>query len=151
MNNVFNTPFENSLRVLLILSVYKENSITSDMITAIDFIAVNGKALGLSQNDLHGKNMFSLCEYTLRRELIGVAIKDLVLRGLISIEKRSNGFCYKINENGNSVASKLDTDYSQEYLNAIYSTINFATGKNEQQLISYINKQTTKRTGESNE
>ena len=48
MNKVFNTPFENSIRALLLLYVYKDKSITVDMITALDFIAINSKSLGLS-------------------------------------------------------------------------------------------------------
>lgn len=151
MNKVFNTPFENSLRTLLLLSVYRDDAITVDMITALDFIAVNGKTLGLSNFELHGKNAFSLCEYTSRRELISIAIKELVMRGLISIKKQSNGFCYAINDVGIAVVNNMDTNYSQEYLNAVSQTKKFANNKNEQILIAFINTQTAKQTGETNE
>lgn len=151
MNKVFNTPFENSLRVLLLLSIYDDEAITIDMITSLDFIAVNGKTLGISDFDLHGKNAFSLCEYASRRELISIAIKELVIRGLITIDKRQNGLCYKISNNGITIANGMNTDYSQEYLDAVLQTKLFAKNKNERTLIAFINKQTAKRTGEPNE
>ena len=82
MNRIFNTSFENSLRILILLS-HATTSLTVDKITAWDFIAINGKSFGLTNVDLHGDNSFTMCEYTARRELISIAIKELVLRGLI--------------------------------------------------------------------
>lgn len=146
MNRIFNTSFENSLRVLILLSTIK-TSFTVDKITAWDFIAVNGKSFGLTATDLHGENSFTMCEYTARRELISIAIKDLVLRGLITIEERDNGFCYKINDKGKSVVEKFQTNYAREYTLAIENTSRFCLGKTERQLVNYISEKTTKKIG----
>ena len=138
MKKIFNTIFENSLRVLLLLSADNKSK-NADMISALDFIAIYNNTLGIGEKDLHGQNPFAFCEYTSRREIINASIKDLVLRGLINVEKKSKGFCYKINKAGKQVVSSFDTDYEKNYLNSINSTNTFAKGKNEQKLISFIN------------
>jgi len=139
MSRVFNTVFENSLRVLLLLSIDAENAKNADMITALDFAAVYGGCIGISSHDLHGENPYSFCEYAMRRELIAAALKNLVMRGLIAVVKCTTGFCYKINECGLAAVKTLDSDYGNDYLSSASSALSFANGKSEQQLLSYIN------------
>lgn len=139
MNKIFNTTFENSLRILLLLSVDK-NSKNTDLISVLDFIAIYSKTLGIGNKDLHGQNPFAFCEYTTRRDIINTSIKELVLRGFISVEKSSKGFCYKLTQSGKKAISNLSTDYANNYLIAVKSALAFAKGKNEKQLMSFINK-----------
>lgn len=146
MNRIFNTSFENSLRILILLS-HTNISLTIDKITAWDFIAVNGKSFGLTGIDLHGENSFTMCEYTARRELISTALKELVLRGLIIVEECPNGFCYKINDNGKIIANQFQTNYANEYAIAIQKTSPFCLEKDERQLINYISKKTSNKIG----
>ncbi len=146
MNNLFNTPFENSLRILILLSFIK-NPLTVDKITAWDFIAVNGKSFGLTHIDLHGENSFTICEYTARRVQITVAVKELVLRGLITVEEMYNGFCYKINVLGEKIVEQFQTNYAEDYAVAIQKTAPFCLDKDERQLIKYINDKTKSKIG----
>lgn len=146
MNKLFNTPFENSLRILILLSFFN-NPLTVDKITAWDFIAVNGKSFGLTDIDLHGKNSFTICEYTARREQITIAVKELVLRGLITIEKSYNGFRYKITVLGKNIVEQFQTNYAEDYAVAIQKTAPFCLDKDERQLIKYINDKTTSKIG----
>ena len=140
MSKVFNTSFENSLRVLLLLSVDAQNAKNADMVTALDFIAVYGGCLGISDQDLHGENPYSFCEYSMRRRLIASALKDLVMRGLVNVEKQENGFCYKISADGQTIAKNLDSTYGDDYLIAVNSALSFANGKTERQILAYINE-----------
>lgn len=146
MNRIFNTSFENSLRILILLS-HATTSLTVDKITAWDFIAINGKSFGLTNVDLHGDNSFTMCEYTARRELISIAIKELVLRGLITVEETHNGFCYKINDNGKIIAEQFQTNYANEYALAIQKTASFCLEKDERQLIKFIGEKTSNKIG----
>lgn len=138
MNNIFNSTFENSLRVLLILSS-ENKAISNDMISILDFISIYNKTLGVGEKDLNGQNFFAFCEYTTRRQIIKESIKELVLCGLIDVVQMKKGFCYKINKNGKDVVSSFNTNYAKDYLFAIQATLKFAKGKNEKQLISFIN------------
>lgn len=139
MKSVFNTTFENSLRILLLLSVDAKNSKTADMLSAVDFITVYGACLGISDRNLHGENPFNFSELTSRRGLFSSALKQLVIKGCISVEKTKSGFCYKINASGQSVVSNLDSDYADDYLTAARIALAFANEKTEQQLFAFIN------------
>ncbi len=138
MNKIFNSTFENSLRVLLILSS-DNRALSNDMISILDFISIYNKTLGVGEKDLNGQNSFAFCEYTTRRQIIKESIKELVLRGLIDVVQMKKGFCYKINKNGKEVVSNFHTNYAENYLLATQSTLKFGKGKNEKQLISFIN------------
>ena len=82
MNELFNTAFEVSLRVLLILNVAQEK-LSLEKITAFDFIANYGTDFEVSDYNLHGINRLRFSEYTVRREKINRGIKDLVLIGYV--------------------------------------------------------------------
>ncbi|MDR0696111.1 MAG: hypothetical protein LBF68_01015 [Christensenellaceae bacterium] len=151
MSKLFNTIFENSLRVLLLLSITPKTSKNVDMISALDFIAIYNKTLGIGGQDLHGENPFAFSEYTTRREIISEAIKELVLRSLVSIEHCDSGFCYTITQNGKQAIQSIDNDYADEYLVAVSNAISFAKNKNEQQLIAFINQKATGNKGVKNE
>ena len=55
MKEVFNTSFEVSLRILIILNIVKIR-LSIDRISALDFISIYGKDFGVSKYNLHGNN-----------------------------------------------------------------------------------------------
>jgi hypothetical protein len=137
MNNVFNTTFENSLRILLLLSI-AEKPQTADMLSALDFITMYGQSFGLTEKNLHGENPYNFSEYASRREFVAVALKQLVLKGLVILSNETNGYCYVISESGRSVVVQLDTAYAAEYLACIRVVMSYAKVRTEQQLLSRI-------------
>ena len=82
MTGVFNTSFEVSLRILIILHIAKTR-LSVDRITALDFIAIYGRDFGASDFNLHGNNEYRFGEYTAKREIIMQAVKELVLRAYV--------------------------------------------------------------------
>lgn len=95
MNNIFNTSFEVSLRILIILNTV-QTRLSIDRITDLDFIAIYGKDFGVSEYNLHGDNDYRFSEYTSKREIVSQAIKELVLRGYITPHCNKSGFNYSI-------------------------------------------------------
>ena len=67
MNKIFNTTFESSLRILLLLSVSGDEQMTLDRIADYDFITIYSKYFGISDMALHGENEFGLSEFAARR------------------------------------------------------------------------------------
>ena len=63
-NKVFNTVFEISMRLLLILSLSKKKKLTLDNLVTVDFISNYSKEFGLSGSNLHGDNEFSFSVIT---------------------------------------------------------------------------------------
>lgn len=141
MNKLFNSCLENSLRVLLLLYSYKESYFNIDMISALDFIAINGKSLELNDNNLNGDNVFYLSEYTNKRIEIKEVIKKLLFKDLIEIKNTKQGFNYRINENGITLAESLNSNYAFEYIEAVKKMSTFTKNMSVKQLIFYINSQ----------
>lgn len=53
-NKVFNTTFENMLRILILMSVLAK-PVNSDRLTALDFICIYGKKCKVLDKNLHGE------------------------------------------------------------------------------------------------
>lgn len=114
MISVYNSIAEIKLRILLLLTTSTQEFLSSDMIAALDFITVYGKEFGISDKNLHGDNRYKFSELPSRREIVGKAIKSLVLDGMLEISL-ANGFEYQINNKGFDYIDSFETEYSEEY------------------------------------
>ena len=81
-NKLFNTTFENALRLLILLDVYDYPQ-TLDMLYAVDFMATYGKTFNITEDNLNGDNQYKFSEFASRREAVKIALKALVLDGLV--------------------------------------------------------------------
>ena len=106
MTELFNTPFETSLRVLLTLRVFGEN-ITLDKIAAADFITIYARDFGVAAYNINGNNSLSFSEAASKRVLVRKAIKQLVLDRLVSAVQNKSGFTYEITAQGARVCDEL--------------------------------------------
>ena len=106
MNKLFNSPFENSLRVLILLDEFGIQQ-SLDMIYAIDFIVSYGATFGVSENDLNGNNQYKFSEFASRREIVRTALKQLVLDGLVLPVNDQNGIMYRITDAGEPIKHRL--------------------------------------------
>ena len=140
MSDVFNTLFELSLRVLLVLKAAGKSSVTSDMIAAVDFITVYGKDFGIADENLHGDNNFKFSEFAVRRDNVNRAVKQLVLDGLVTVAVGHNGFTYAITDAGSAYCSRFENDYAASYETMARKTWEFVSGKPERTVIELINK-----------
>lgn len=143
MKKVFNTIFENSMRLLLILSNIRK-PISSDMIAIIDFLTLYSETLGIGGSDINGQNSLAFCEYIARQSIMKKSIKQMSVDGFININKTNNGFCYSISEKGKSFVQSLDSRYKDNYVNNLKFTLKFIGTKKEKALIMFINEQTNK-------
>jgi hypothetical protein len=140
MNSIFNSPFEISLRVLLILTELEGNYLSSDMLAATDFITVYGEAFGISETNLHGDSLFKFSEFATRRELVHQAVKALVIKGLITVCCNENGFKYTITQNGIDYCNSLKSDYANTYREMVHKSCTFIIDNSEQDILNMINK-----------
>jgi hypothetical protein len=142
MSNVFNTPFEVSLRVLLLLSADGRQR-TADMIAAMDFITVYGRNFGIAETNLHGDNTYKFGEFANRRAVVKKALKLLVLDGKVDVYEKAGGFHFAINDEGEAIRYALESEYAEEYMQAAAKTVEFVQGKTEREIITAINRQST--------
>jgi len=139
MTELFNTPFETSLRVLLTLRVFGED-MTLDKIAAADFITIYARDFGIAAYNLNGNNGFSFSEATSKRTLVGTALKQLVLNRLVTATQNRSGFTYEITAQGAQVCDELTSDYTEEYIALSQTVYKYLHGKSEIVILSEINK-----------
>jgi hypothetical protein len=139
MTELFNTPFETSLRVLLTLRVFGEN-MTLDKIAAVDFMTIYARDFGLAAYNLNGNHSLSFSETASKRVLVGMAIKQLVYKRLISAVQNRSGFTYEITEKGARICDELTSDYTDEYIVMSQAVYKQLEGKSEVELLAEINK-----------
>lgn len=140
MNNLFNSPFETALRVLLIMEQSQDTFYSTDMLAAIDFMSVYALDFGIADINLHGDSLFKFSEFATRRGLAKEAIKNIVLKGLISIETTNKGFQYQINQSGIDYAHKLESSYANSYREIVTKTISYIKNQPEQKVLGIINE-----------
>ena len=138
MNNIFNSNFEVSLRVVLILDEYHPLCLTSDTITNIDFISVYGATFEIAETNLHGDNIFKFSQLTIRNQIIEQALITLLYKGLATIDFDERGFVYKISEKGMIYSASLTSDYANTFRETVFKTRKFIINNTEQDVLNMI-------------
>lgn len=114
-NNMLGSPFEMSLRILLMLNENENMALDVQRMSAIDFIAVYAADFNLLDENLHGYGNYRFSEYPARKNLVATALKMLILNGTITFLANQNGFAYKITKAGKKICHVLKDSYSAEY------------------------------------
>ena len=137
--NPFNSIFENSLRLLILLDIYDMPQ-TVDMLYAVDFMTIYGRSFGITETNLNGDNEYRFSEFASRREPVRAALKEMVLNGTAQAVSYKNGVAYIITPEGEDYCSLLVSEYAKEYRNNANSVITRMAGRTERSIISAINK-----------
>jgi hypothetical protein len=154
MKNIFNTPFEVSLRVLLTLEAAPRQWLSADWIAASDFFTVYGGDFGITDNNLHGDNHYKYSEFALRREIVRESLKDLVSRRLADVRSTSDGFVYALAKLGGEYIAEIESGYAHNYRIVAEAVRNYMSGKSEREVLNLINRHSVtslRRTATENE
>ena len=135
MPKLFNTSFEVSLRILLILSAVKPRSIT------IDLMAVYGRDFGMAEQNLHGENQFSFSELPAKRKQLNGALRSLVLDGFVSVAPSPRGFLFGLNERGREFVKSMQSEYAAAYMETVKKTHRMLGKTSDASLLSKITRQ----------
>ena len=141
-NSVFNTPFENMLRILLLSNTLKKPA-NADRLTALDFICIFGKKCKVLDKNLHGDNEFGFSEFTTKRERIAEAIKIAVKSDFLEVVKSEDGFLYSISERGRGVVRSLESPYAHDYVVGAKIVSNRFSSFADEDILKYISELST--------
>lgn len=139
MANVFNSVFENSIRIILLLDEFREPK-NLDIIYCVDFMVSYGEFFGLSSNNLNGENPYMFSEFAVRRAFVKNALKELALFGLVKPTNTNEGISYQITESGMAFSRSLESKYALEYRNVAKKAVQSVAGQSGSAVISRINK-----------
>ena len=113
-NKLYNSPFEMSLRISLLLAAVPGENLSVDRIIGLDFISCYASDFGLPFPNLHGDNGYRYGEIVGRRILVQEAVKVLVTQGLVEVTV-DRGYLFSISPTGKKYAKSLKTNYAKEY------------------------------------
>lgn len=139
MDRLFNSTFENSLRLLILLDEY-EMPQTLDMLYTVDFMTLYSEPFGISDHNLQGDNDLKFSEFASQRESVRDALKELVLNGTAEAVGYKNGLSYVITAEGEDYCKSLSSDYAREYRKTAKEVIKATTDRSERSLIAAIYK-----------
>lgn len=149
MLRVFNSTFENALRIILLLDAFNTPQNT-DMLYATDFMVVYGRAFGIANEDLNGDNPYKFSEFVSRRSMVQKALKELVLDGFAIPSEVSNGIVYQISPAGKKHCESLDSDYAKEYKMVAEKAVRAVDGRSERSVIAQISRMSATSLKETN-
>lgn len=138
-NKLFNSAFENSLRILLLLAEFNCGQ-SLDKIYATDFMVSYGATFGVSESDLNGDNQYKFSEFASRREIVRQALKQLVLDGLVWPDNSAAGILYSITDVGREYSATLESEYAEEYRSTARKIVEIVSDISERTIIDKINK-----------
>ena len=139
MDRLFNSTFENSLRLLILLDEFDMPQ-TLDMLYAVDFMTLYSEPFGLSDHNINGDNDLKFSEFASQRVLVKDALKELVLNGTAEAVSYKDGLSYIITPEGEDYCGSLDSEYAHEYRTNAKSVIRATKGKPERTLLAAIYK-----------
>lgn len=142
-NKLFNTPFELSLHVVLLLDV-ADTGLTFDRIAAYDFITIYCEDFGVADRSLNGENGFAFSELSARRNVTKTAIKDLVVDGLIVATDDEAGILYSASDSGRKMSEGFQSEYAERYKELMRLVVEKYGNYSDVQLFNEINRQSTK-------
>jgi len=111
---IFNTEFEVSMRILILLSKCK-NALDEEKILYLDYFTIYSKNYGFNDDNANGDGTFMINDLSSQKVLIKNSLKELVLQGFVKVQNTNQGFLYLINDDGLEICEKMSSDYSKEY------------------------------------
>lgn len=142
-NKIFNTPFENMLRILLLTETVNK-PMNIDRMAALDFICIFGKKCRVLDKNLHGDNEFGFSEFTTKRERITEAAKLAVKNNFLMVENTKDGFAYSINARGKQVNKGLQSPYARAYVIGAKIVNSRFSAYSDKEILEYISDLSTK-------
>ena len=137
MERLFNSTFENSLRLLILLDEYDMPQ-TLDMLYAVDFMTLYSEPFGLSDHNLNGDNDLKFSEFASQRDLVKEALRELVLDGTAEAVSYKDGLSFIITPEGEDFCNSLTSEYARESRKTAKTVIDATEGKSERTLIAAI-------------
>lgn len=136
-SKVFNTAFENMLRILLLADTLNTPA-NVDRLAALDFICIYGKKCKVLDKNLHGDNEFGFAEFANKREKITEAIKLSVKNNFMNVERSNEGLLYSINERGKQVVLGVQSPYARAYILGAKIVCRRFSGCKDSDVLQYI-------------
>lgn len=114
MNRVFNTNFENAMRLLIALDSLQQPVNEFELVDA-DFAATYARYFNVGATDLHGLTSFVDSIYTQRRSKAHEALRSLVASGYVTANHDAVHPVFTISGTGRERIKTINSSYTSTY------------------------------------
>ena len=122
MNRVFNTTFENAMRLLVALDTLQEPVNEFELVDA-DFAATYARYFNVGATDLHGLTSFVDAVYTQRRKKAHEALRSLVASGYVTANHDAAHPVFTISGTGHERIKTINSKYVNAYKKYVHSAL----------------------------
>lgn len=112
-NNIYNTPIEIGIRLLMII-VKNKIEIDFDKLLILDYLSLHANVINKDFKSLHPDNPFHGLEMHSKMNISRSAINLLISKGLIDVNFTSEGIVYGSNSISEYFLSFFEGDYYKE-------------------------------------
>ena len=139
MNKIFNTEFEVSLRLILLLRMAGKVGLSVDRAAITDYASIYSKNCGLSSENLNGDSSYSFSEYATKRLLVSDALTAMVRNGIVTVKTTGKGFLYYLSDLGKNAASKITCSYATSYMKYAKQSLSYFKEIDDDRLMDSFN------------
>ncbi|MCT1183583.1 hypothetical protein EFL99_10110 [Lactococcus lactis] len=111
---LINSPLETALRIIIILSILRQEIPTLDEIVMLDYYVLHANDFDPALESIHPDIPNRENELLIRRKLVIEGLRILESRSLIKINYTKTGIRYCTNELSNQVVKYLESPYSSK-------------------------------------
>ena len=137
--NVYNTPLEVGLRVIIILNELGYMPIDINRLIIYDYFVLHGSDFDKSIESLHPPIPHRSGEIIIKRKIIQDGINLMYSRELLDIQYTEEGIYYKANELTPAFLNYLDSTYAEEISKNSKLVINKFNSYSDDELNAYVN------------
>lgn len=142
--NIYNTPLETGLRILIILEELKRKQVDVNRLIIYDYLVTHASDFDKSLKSLHPSLPHRSGEIIIKRKVIQEGIKLMYSKELLDINYTENGIFYSANELTTAFLDYFETYYSKmlrEYSNLVVSKFNKFS---DEELSDFVNENLNK-------
>ncbi|MCF0106027.1 MAG: hypothetical protein HUJ53_04645 [Holdemanella sp.] len=136
MMKIFNSTFETSIRILILLDQIRI-PLSRERIVNYDLMACFAKDFGVTDYNLHGEDHEEAAELPARRIRVNNALKKLVLDGYV-LPQKNNVFLFTLSNSGRQYVHSLSSEYASKYASAVNCIHHRFSSKNDSDLLIII-------------
>lgn len=144
ITNIYNTPLEVGMRILILLSELDNNAADIDRLVIYDYFMLHGNDFDEDIESLHPATPYRAGEIYVKRKIIQESINLMHSKELLNIEYTKEGIFYKANELTKVFLEYLDTQYAKDLLKYSRLVIKKFNSYSNDELNVYINKDISK-------
>ena len=142
-SKIYNSTYEISIRVLLLLSKMNNNSSTINRLMIFDYLSLNTYDLG-GPASLHAPVPNRGVQLYSRKLIIENSVKYLISKDLLQIKPSKNGLEYELARNGNVFLSYFESKYFNNLRMRIQWTLDEYGNLNKEELQLFIKNNLSK-------